>query len=82
MSNTRTQQSRDDQAARKSAENESRPALEVADFFRDRGPAWRKAHAGHVSLDQLKLMSAIQQSGLLFDDLVGCFKQRCFDSEI
>jgi hypothetical protein len=29
----------------------SRPALEVADIFRDRGPAWRKAHAGHVSLN-------------------------------
>jgi hypothetical protein len=38
----------------------SRPALEVADIFRDRGPAWRKAHAGHVSLDQLKVMSAIE----------------------
>jgi hypothetical protein len=38
----------------------SRPALEVADIFRDRGSAWRKAHAGHVSLDQLKVMSAIE----------------------
>src|SRR5580692_8896350 len=38
----------------------SRPALEVADIFRDRGPAWRKAHAGHVSLNQLKVMSAIE----------------------
>jgi hypothetical protein len=38
----------------------SRPALEVADIFRDRGPAWRKAHAGHVSLEQLKVMSAIE----------------------
>ena len=38
----------------------SRPALEVADIFRDLGPAWRKAHAGHVSLDQLKVMSAIE----------------------
>jgi hypothetical protein len=34
--------------------------LEVADIFRDRGPAWRKAHAGHVSLNQLKVMSAIE----------------------
>src|SRR5436190_8851214 len=39
----------------------SRPALEVADIFRDRGPAWRQAHAGHVSLDQLKVMSAIER---------------------
>ncbi len=38
----------------------SRPALEVADIFRDRGPAWRKAHAGHINLDQFKVMSAIE----------------------
>jgi len=38
----------------------ARPALEVADIFRDHGPAWRLAHAGHVSLDQLKVMSAIE----------------------
>ena len=38
----------------------SRPALEVADIFRDHGPAWRQANAGHVSLDQLKVMSAIE----------------------
>jgi hypothetical protein len=34
--------------------------LEVADIFRDHGPAWRQANAGHVSLDQLKVMSAIE----------------------
>jgi hypothetical protein len=39
----------------------SRPALEVADILRDHGPAWRKAHAGHVSLEQLKVMSAIER---------------------
>jgi predicted Zn-ribbon and HTH transcriptional regulator len=38
----------------------SRPALEVADIFRGYGPAWRKANAGHVSLEQLKVMSAIE----------------------
>jgi predicted Zn-ribbon and HTH transcriptional regulator len=38
-----------------------RPALEVADIFRDRGAAWRSANAGHVSLDQLKVMSAIER---------------------
>ncbi|MFL6796754.1 MAG: IS91 family transposase [Xanthobacteraceae bacterium] len=38
----------------------SRPALEVADVFRGHGPAWRHANAGHVSLDQLKVMSAIE----------------------
>jgi hypothetical protein len=39
----------------------SRPALEVADIFRDFGPAWRRANAGHVSLDQLKVMSAVER---------------------
>jgi hypothetical protein len=34
--------------------------LEVADIFRSHGPAWRKTHVGHVSLDQLKVMSAIE----------------------
>src|SRR6476660_4376669 len=38
-----------------------RPALEGADIFRDHGAAWRSAHAGHVSLDQLKVMSAIER---------------------
>jgi hypothetical protein len=38
----------------------ARPALEIADIFRDHGPAWRKANAGHVSLGQLKVMSAIE----------------------
>src|SRR5207344_2819075 len=37
----------------------SRPKLEVADIFRGHGAAWRAASAGHVSLDQLKVMSAI-----------------------
>jgi len=38
----------------------SRPSLEVADILRDHGPAWRRANAGHVSLGQLKVMSAIE----------------------
>jgi hypothetical protein len=38
-----------------------RPSLEVADIFRDHGPAWREAHAGHVSLGQLKVMSAVER---------------------
>jgi hypothetical protein len=37
-----------------------RPLLEVADIFRDHGSAWRHANRGHVSLDQLKVMSAIE----------------------
>jgi hypothetical protein len=35
--------------------------LEVADIFRAHGPAWRKARAGHLSLGQLKVMSAIER---------------------
>ncbi|HEY6644127.1 IS91 family transposase [Povalibacter sp.] len=38
-----------------------RPALEVADIFRDHGPAWRQQARGHLSLGQLKVMSAIEQ---------------------
>jgi hypothetical protein len=38
-----------------------RPALEVADIFREHGPAWRQAQRGHLSLAQLKVMSAIEQ---------------------
>jgi hypothetical protein len=37
-----------------------RPRLEVADVFHRHGAAWRKANAGHVSLGQLKVMSAIE----------------------
>ena len=37
-----------------------RPVLEVEDIFRDNGPAWRQANAGHVSLAQLKVMAAIE----------------------
>jgi hypothetical protein len=36
------------------------PALEVADIFRNFGAAWRTANTGHVSLAQLKVMSAIE----------------------
>jgi hypothetical protein len=36
-----------------------RPRLEVADIFRHHGAAWRRANAGHVSLGQLQVMSAI-----------------------
>jgi hypothetical protein len=39
----------------------SRSLLEVADIFRAHGPAWRDAYRGHVSLDQLKVMSAIER---------------------
>ena len=37
-----------------------RADLEVADIFRAAGPGYRVAHAGHLSLQQLKVMSAIE----------------------
>lgn len=37
-----------------------RASLEVADVFRAAGPAYRVAYAGHLSLHQLKVMSAIE----------------------
>ena len=37
-----------------------RERLEVADIFRAHGAAWRRANAGHLSLGQLKVMSAIE----------------------
>jgi len=36
-------------------------ALEVADIFRTHGPAWRLAQRSHLSLGQLKVMTAIEQ---------------------
>ncbi len=54
----------------------ARPTLEVADIFRAFGPAWRRANAGHVSLDQLKVMSAIEhcRSAALGGHLAACEK--------
>ena len=37
-----------------------RSKLEVADIFRDYGPAYRREHAGHLNLPQLKVMSAVE----------------------
>ena len=37
-----------------------RPSLEVADILRAHGEAFRRAHAGRLSLGQLKVMSAIE----------------------
>jgi len=39
----------------------ARPALEVADIFRDHGAAWRSTNAGHLGLGQLRVMSAIER---------------------
>jgi hypothetical protein len=38
-----------------------RPKLEVADVFHRYGADWRRANAGHLSLGQLQVMSAIEQ---------------------
>ncbi|MDH3664509.1 MAG: IS91 family transposase [Alphaproteobacteria bacterium] len=37
-----------------------RSPLEVADIFRDHSAAWRDANAGHVSLGQFKVMTAVE----------------------
>ncbi|MDG1118043.1 MAG: IS91 family transposase [Flavimaricola sp.] len=54
----------------------SRPKLEIADIFRAHGPAWRQANAGHVSLSQLKVMSAIEacRTETLGGHVAGCTK--------
>jgi len=51
-----------------------RPDLEVADIFRTAGPAWRRHERGHLSLAQLKVMSAIEQcrSAALGGHLLRC----------
>ncbi len=51
-----------------------RPAIEIADIFRRHGPAWRAAHAGHVSLGQLKVMAAIEncRTAALGGHIEGC----------
>jgi Transposase zinc-binding domain len=51
-----------------------RATLEVADIFRELGPAWRQAQRGHLSLGQLKVMSAIEQcrSAALGGHLLRC----------
>ena len=57
----------------------SRPALEVADIFRDHGPAWRDANRGHVSLPQLKVMSAIEdcRTAVLGGHVARCVNTAC-----
>ncbi|MFC4216747.1 IS91 family transposase [Pseudophaeobacter arcticus] len=53
-----------------------RPRLEIADIFRNYGPAWRRANAGHVRLGQLKVMSAIEacRTEALGGHVAGCAK--------
>ena len=62
----------------------SRTKLEVADIFRGQGPAWRQANAGHVSLEQLKVMSAIEncRTAELGGHVVRCENETCGHTEI
>src|SRR5271165_6179729 len=57
----------------------SRPVLEVADIFRDHGAAWREANRGHVSLGQLKVMSAIERcrTAALGGHVAACENDAC-----
>jgi hypothetical protein len=50
------------------------PSLEVADIFRAAGPSYRAAQAGHLSLAQLKVMSAIEhcRTAALGGHVEGC----------
>lgn len=51
-----------------------RPSLEVADIFARFGDAYRKTHKGHLSLGQLKVMSAIQscRTAVMGGHVEGC----------
>ena len=51
-----------------------RPALEIADILRRHGPAYRAAHAGHLSRQQLKVMAAIEscRTAALGGHVEGC----------
>jgi hypothetical protein len=62
----------------------ARPALEVADILRDHGSAWRDANRGHVSLDQLKVMSAIERcrTAALGGHVARCENPACGHTEI
>jgi hypothetical protein len=62
----------------------ARPVLEVADILRDHGPAWREANSGHLSLDQLKVMSAIERcrTAALGGHVARCENAACGHTEI
>jgi hypothetical protein len=62
----------------------ARPGLEVADIFRRHGQAWRQANAGHVSLGQLKVMSAIEncRTAALGGHVARCENDKCGHTQI
>ena len=53
-----------------------RPRLEVGDIFRDRGGSYRRDHTGHLSLGQLKVMSAVERCRT---SVLGGHRLRCDD---
>jgi hypothetical protein len=57
-------------------------ALEIADIFRVHGPVWRQTQRDHLSLGQLKVMSAIEQcrSAALGGHVLRC--EGCAQTEI
>jgi hypothetical protein len=59
-----------------------RPDLELADIFRSAGPAWRSEERGHLSLAQLRVMSAIEQcrSSALGGHVLRC--ERCNEQQV
>ncbi len=61
-----------------------RPALEVADIFRDHGAGWRAANRGRVSLGQLKVMSAIEtcRTAALGGHVARCENHACGHTSI
>src|ERR1700745_767118 len=61
-----------------------RPALEVADILRDHRPALREGNQGHVSLEQLKVMSAIERcrTAALGGHVARCENTACGHTEI
>ena len=62
----------------------ARPALELADIFRKHGPGWRAANRGHISLGQLKVMSAIEtcRTAALGGHVAACENQVCGHTHI
>ena len=61
-----------------------RPDVELADILREHGPRWRDANRGHVSLDQLKAMSAIERcrTAALGGHVVRCESDACGHTRI
>src|SRR3984957_5855210 len=55
------------------------PSLEFADIFRDHGAAWRRSTAEHVSLGQIKVMSAIVRcrTAALGGHVARCENEKC-----